>query len=101
MLFFVKGRIFSLLIGRFAITWRVQLQQQSTTENADLATFLSQIKDKIQESLSLLMSFQARNSERVFNTGFSLVLSFSLSFYVSTMLFIHIMNASTLCFYHF
>lgn len=85
MLFFVKGRIFSLLIGRFAFTWRVQLQQQSTTENADLATFLSQIKDKIQESLSLLMSFQARNSERVFNTGFSLVLSFSLSFYVSML----------------
>ncbi|KAI6673362.1 hypothetical protein NL676_001268 [Syzygium grande] len=48
--------------------WPPALQQQSTTENADLATFLSQIKDKIQESLSLLMSFQARNSERVFNT---------------------------------
>ncbi|XP_030466821.1 uncharacterized protein LOC115685828 [Syzygium oleosum] len=48
--------------------WPPALQQQSTTENAELATFLSQIKDKIQESLSLLMSFQARNSERVFNT---------------------------------
>ncbi|XP_030546523.2 uncharacterized protein LOC115752464 [Rhodamnia argentea] len=48
--------------------WPMALQQQSTTENTELATFLSQIKDKIQETLSLLTSFQARNSERVFNT---------------------------------
>lgn len=48
--------------------WPTALQQQSTTENTELATFLSQIKDKFQEILSLLTSFQAINSERVFNT---------------------------------
>ncbi|KAF8007591.1 hypothetical protein BT93_K1557 [Corymbia citriodora subsp. variegata] len=48
--------------------WPTALQQQSTTENTGLATLFSQIKDKFQECLSLLTSFQAKNSERVFNT---------------------------------
>ncbi|XP_010036049.2 uncharacterized protein LOC104425150 [Eucalyptus grandis] len=48
--------------------WPAALQQQLTTENTEFATIFSQLKDKVQESLSLLISFQARNSERVFNT---------------------------------
>lgn len=47
----------------------VQLKQQSTPEAAELAIFFDQLKVKFQQTLNALASFQAKNSERVFNTG--------------------------------
>ena len=46
----------------------MQLQQQSTPDDAELAVILGQIKDKFQNTLKALETFQATNSERVFNT---------------------------------
>ncbi|KAL5539286.1 hypothetical protein UlMin_045377 [Ulmus minor] len=48
--------------------WPPALQQQSTPNDADLATVFGQISDKFQNTLKALESFQAKNSERVFNT---------------------------------
>lgn len=47
----------------------MQLQQQSTPDDAELATVFGQVKDKFQNILKILESSQAKNSERVFNTG--------------------------------
>lgn len=46
-----------------------QLQQQSTTEDAELASVLGRLKDKFHTALKTLQFFQSRNSEFVFNTG--------------------------------
>ncbi|KAI4341901.1 hypothetical protein MLD38_026572 [Melastoma candidum] len=43
------------------------IQQQSGPEDAELAALFSRLWDKFQETLNLLISFQARNSDRVFN----------------------------------
>ncbi|TYI38061.1 hypothetical protein ES332_A02G000700v1 [Gossypium tomentosum] len=48
--------------------WPSVLQQSSTAEVAEFATTLGQLKDKFQATLTILESFQSRNSERVFNT---------------------------------
>ncbi|PKI44594.1 uncharacterized protein LOC116206866 [Punica granatum] len=48
--------------------WPPALRQQSAPELAELATSFDQIRDKFKRTLNTLMSFQAKNSERVFNT---------------------------------
>ncbi|XVF84115.1 hypothetical protein PTKIN_Ptkin17bG0000100 [Pterospermum kingtungense] len=48
--------------------WPPLLQHPSTAQVAEFATILGQFKDKFQRTLSILESFQSRNSERVFNT---------------------------------
>lgn len=47
----------------------MQLQQRSTPDDAELAVVLGRIKDKFENTLKSLETFQARNSDRVFNTG--------------------------------
>ncbi|KAF3449294.1 hypothetical protein FNV43_RR10022 [Rhamnella rubrinervis] len=48
--------------------WPSALQQQSTLDDAELAVIFGQLKDKFQNILKFLESFQSKNSERVFNT---------------------------------
>ncbi|XP_038701968.1 uncharacterized protein LOC119998675 isoform X2 [Tripterygium wilfordii] len=48
--------------------WPTMLQQQSTPETCELAAMLGQVKDKFQKTLKALEDFQAKNSDRVFNT---------------------------------
>lgn len=59
-----------LYIQKFVLIFLVQLQVQSTPEAAEVATFFNQFKFKFQQTLNALVSFQAKNSERIFNTGF-------------------------------
>lgn len=49
-----------------------QLRQPSTTEDAELASILGQLKDKFDKALKTLQFFQSKNSEFVFNTGWFL-----------------------------
>lgn len=46
-----------------------QIQQQSTSEDAELSRVLGKLKDKIENTLKILESFQTKNSESIFNTG--------------------------------
>jgi len=48
--------------------WPKALQQQSTTEDAELPSVLGRLKDKFHTALKTLQFFQSRNSEFVFNT---------------------------------
>ncbi|XP_057476874.1 uncharacterized protein LOC130764558 [Actinidia eriantha] len=48
--------------------WPKVLQQQTTSENVELANILGRLKDKFQNALKILEFFQSRNSEYVFNT---------------------------------
>ncbi|KAL0282532.1 UNVERIFIED_CONTAM: hypothetical protein Sangu_2941300 [Sesamum angustifolium] len=48
--------------------WPRALQQQSTAEDAELASVLERLREKFNSTLKTLEYFQARNSEFVFNT---------------------------------
>lgn len=48
--------------------WPKMLQQQSTAQDAELAAVLLRLKEKFENALKILVTFQARNSEHVFNT---------------------------------
>ncbi|KAI3472994.1 hypothetical protein Pfo_030045 [Paulownia fortunei] len=48
--------------------WPRELQQQSTVEDAELASVLGRLQGKFKSTLKTLEHFQARNSEFVFNT---------------------------------
>lgn len=48
----------------------IQLQQQSTDEDVELAAVLGRLQAKFKSTLNTLESFQARNSEFIFNTGY-------------------------------
>lgn len=48
--------------------WPKALRQQSTTEDAELASILGRLKDKFDNALKTLQFFQSKNSESVFNT---------------------------------
>ncbi|KAL0450862.1 UNVERIFIED_CONTAM: hypothetical protein Slati_1642600 [Sesamum latifolium] len=48
--------------------WPRALQQQSTAEDAELASVLERLREKFNSTLKTLENFQARNSEFVFNT---------------------------------
>ncbi|PON33316.1 GOLD domain containing protein [Parasponia andersonii] len=48
--------------------WPPALQQQSTADVAELAVVFGRIRDKLQNTLKALETFQATNAERVFNT---------------------------------
>ncbi|PSS23894.1 SEC14-like protein [Actinidia chinensis var. chinensis] len=48
--------------------WPKVLQQQTTSEDVELASILGQLKNKFQNALKILEFFQSRNSEYVFNT---------------------------------
>ncbi|KAL1808072.1 hypothetical protein ACET3Z_025062 [Daucus carota] len=48
--------------------WPIEIQQQSTSEEAELACVLGKLKDKIENTLKILESFQTKNSESIFNT---------------------------------
>ncbi|OAY44617.1 uncharacterized protein LOC110621808 isoform X2 [Manihot esculenta] len=48
--------------------WPSALRQPSTPEDSELATDLSNIRDKFHKTLKTLESFQVKNSERIFNT---------------------------------
>lgn len=48
--------------------WPRALQQRATVEDEELAAVLGRLQDKFKSTLQTLESFQARNSEFVFNT---------------------------------
>ncbi|CAH9069129.1 unnamed protein product [Cuscuta epithymum] len=48
--------------------WPTMLQQQSTAQQTELGYVLSRLKGKLENTLKLLETFQAKNSEHVFNT---------------------------------
>ncbi|KAK1391128.1 GOLD domain-containing protein [Heracleum sosnowskyi] len=48
--------------------WPNEIQQQSTSEDAELPCVLGKLKDKIENTLKILESFQTKNSESIFNT---------------------------------
>ncbi|KAI9108038.1 hypothetical protein K1719_020911 [Acacia pycnantha] len=48
--------------------WPEGLKQQSTPEEVECTAVLDRVKDKVQNILKLLESFQAKNSDHVFNT---------------------------------
>ncbi|WCJ27910.1 hypothetical protein M5689_009629 [Euphorbia peplus] len=48
--------------------WPHSLQQSSTPEDSELASVLCKIDDLLNKSFKNLVAFQAKNSERVFNT---------------------------------
>ncbi|XP_057497253.1 uncharacterized protein LOC130781986 isoform X3 [Actinidia eriantha] len=48
--------------------WPKVLQQQTTSEDVELASILFQLKNKFQNALKILEFFQSKNSEYVFNT---------------------------------
>lgn len=51
----------------------MQLQQQSTPEDTELALVLGHLKDKFQNTMRILQAFQSKNSENIFNTGLSII----------------------------
>lgn len=46
-----------------------QIQQEATSEDAELPSVLGKLKDKIENTLKILESFQTKNSESIFSTG--------------------------------
>ncbi|KAL8122512.1 hypothetical protein AgCh_019014 [Apium graveolens] len=48
--------------------WPNEIQQQSTSEDAELSCVLGKLKEKIENTLKILESFQSKNSESIFNT---------------------------------
>ncbi|GMP86226.1 hypothetical protein CsSME_00039077 [Camellia sinensis var. sinensis] len=48
--------------------WPEAFQQQSTSEDAELASLFGRLRDKFQNTLKVLEFFQSRNAEYVFNT---------------------------------
>ncbi|XP_076899855.1 uncharacterized protein LOC143553838 [Bidens hawaiensis] len=48
--------------------WPKPLQQQSTPEDIELARLLKQLREKCELILNIVVSFQSKNSENVFNT---------------------------------
>ncbi|KAM0061391.1 putative GOLD domain-containing protein [Helianthus debilis subsp. tardiflorus] len=48
--------------------WPKSLQQQSTPQHVELARLLSQLRDKFEGALKVVESFQAKNSNNIFNT---------------------------------
>ncbi|KAJ0734945.1 putative GOLD domain-containing protein [Helianthus annuus] len=48
--------------------WPKLLQQQSTTEDIELARLLKQLREKCGRILEIVESFQSKNAENVFNT---------------------------------
>lgn len=60
----------------FLCLW-VQLQQHLKDEESELVSILGQLKEKLQSTFKVLVHFQSRNSEYVFNTGWCLNSRFS------------------------
>ncbi|CAN7037154.1 hypothetical protein BRARA_B00002 [Brassica rapa] len=48
--------------------WPVQLREPCTSEDAELSSILRHLKDNFDKALAAMISFQTKNSERVFNT---------------------------------
>ncbi|CAA7051163.1 unnamed protein product [Microthlaspi erraticum] len=48
--------------------WPVQLREPSTSEDSQLSSILRNLKDNFDNALTALISFQTKNSERVFST---------------------------------
>ncbi|XP_022005139.1 uncharacterized protein LOC110903670 isoform X2 [Helianthus annuus] len=48
--------------------WPKSLQQLSTPQDVELARLLSQLRDKFEGALKVVESFQAKNSNNIFNT---------------------------------
>ncbi|MCD7464442.1 hypothetical protein HAX54_052745 [Datura stramonium] len=51
--------------------WPPVLQLQSTAEDAELVSVLGRLGEKFRSTLKSLETFQSKNSEFVFNTGWS------------------------------
>ncbi|GMH10076.1 hypothetical protein Nepgr_011917 [Nepenthes gracilis] len=51
--------------------WPASLQQESTSEGAELAILVEKLKDKFEKTLKLLEYFQSKNADYVFNTVMS------------------------------
>ncbi|XP_054790880.1 uncharacterized protein LOC129296316 [Prosopis cineraria] len=51
--------------------WPEGLKRQSTPDDVECTVVLDRVKDKVHNTLKILESFQAKNAEHVFNTGFA------------------------------
>jgi hypothetical protein len=49
--------------------WPVQLREPSTSEDAEFASILRTLKDSFDNAFTAMISFQTKNSERIFSTG--------------------------------
>lgn len=56
----------SKLVGMF----KLQVQKESATGEPELANSLGRLEEKLKNALNVLVAFQSKNSEHVFNTGF-------------------------------
>lgn len=61
---------------------QVQLQRQSTPEDAELGLILGHLKDKFQNTMKILQAFQSKNSENIFNTGLSVISYLFFMFFI-------------------
>ncbi|AED90285.1 retinal-binding protein [Arabidopsis thaliana] len=50
--------------------WPVQLREPSTSEDAEFASILRTLKDSFDNAFTAMISFQTKNSERIFSTDF-------------------------------
>uniref|UniRef100_M4CN71 GOLD domain-containing protein n=1 Tax=Brassica campestris TaxID=3711 RepID=M4CN71_BRACM len=48
--------------------WPVQLREPCTSEDAELSSTLRHLKDNFDKALTAMISFQSKNSERIFST---------------------------------
>ncbi|XP_010496822.1 PREDICTED: uncharacterized protein LOC109124442 [Camelina sativa] len=48
--------------------WPIQLREPSTSEDADFASILRNLKDNFDIAFTAMISFQTKNSERIFST---------------------------------
>ncbi|EOA12244.1 hypothetical protein CARUB_v10012733mg [Capsella rubella] len=48
--------------------WPIQLREPSTSEDADFASILQNLKDNFDNAFTAMISFQTKNSERIFST---------------------------------
>ena len=56
----------------------LQVQKESATGESELANILGKLEEKLKNTLKVLVDFQSKNSEHVFNTGyFSYIIHYS------------------------
>nr|XP_016504186.1 PREDICTED: uncharacterized protein LOC107822188 [Nicotiana tabacum] len=66
-----REQIEEILFLSESSNWPPVLKSQSTAEDAELASLLGRLGEKFRNTLKVVETFQSRNSEFVFNTGWS------------------------------
>lgn len=58
--------------------FKLQVQKESATGESELANILGNLEENLKNTLNVLVTFQSKNSEHVFNTGyFSYIIHYS------------------------